>query len=83
MREVDGKTVAVHDYGHKRRRDQEILDERLRNACMYRIVTPANRLEKLRGDRAGQYSVRINDQWRLCFRWGSGDAFDVEITDYH
>ncbi|HUG70792.1 MAG TPA: hypothetical protein VMM76_23790 [Pirellulaceae bacterium] len=34
-------------------------------------------------DRAGQYSVRINDQWRLCFRWGSGDAFDVEITDYH
>jgi proteic killer suppression protein len=46
-------------------------------------VTPGNRLEKLRGDRAGQYSVRINDQWRLCFRWGSGDAFDVEVTDYH
>lgn len=46
-------------------------------------VTPGNRLEKLRGDRAGQYSVRINDQWRLCFRWRSGDAFDVEVTDYH
>ncbi len=46
-------------------------------------VTPGNRLEKLRGDRAGQYSVRINDQWRLCFRWGSGDAFEVEVTDYH
>jgi proteic killer suppression protein len=46
-------------------------------------TTPGNRLEKLHGDRAGQHSVRINDQWRLCFRWRSGDAFDVEVTDYH
>jgi proteic killer suppression protein len=44
---------------------------------------PANRLETLKGDRAGQYSVRINDQYRICFRWKGGDAFDVEITDYH
>ena len=44
---------------------------------------PANRLESLKGDRAGQYSVRINDQYRICFRWKDGDAFDVEITDYH
>ncbi|MGD1097844.1 MAG: type II toxin-antitoxin system RelE/ParE family toxin [Bryobacteraceae bacterium] len=43
---------------------------------------PANRLESLKGDRAGQYSVRINPQYRVCFRWKSGDAFDVEITDY-
>jgi proteic killer suppression protein len=44
---------------------------------------PGNRLEKLAGDRAGQYSVRINDQWRICFRWSNADAYDVEITDYH
>ncbi|MEQ1885870.1 MAG: type II toxin-antitoxin system RelE/ParE family toxin [Bryobacteraceae bacterium] len=44
---------------------------------------PANRLEALRGDRAGQYSVRINDQYRICFRWKDSDAYDVEITDYH
>jgi proteic killer suppression protein len=46
-------------------------------------VPPGNRLERLRGDRAGQYSIRINDQWRVCFRWEEGDAYDVEITDYH
>ena len=46
-------------------------------------VPPGNRLEALRGDRAGQYSVRINDQWRVCFRWVDGAAEDVEITDYH
>jgi orotate phosphoribosyltransferase len=44
---------------------------------------PGNRLEKLKGDRSGQHSIRINDQWRVCFRWKAGDAFDVEIVDYH
>jgi proteic killer suppression protein len=44
---------------------------------------PGNRLEQLSGDRAGQHSIRINDQWRVCFRWEDGDAEDVEITDYH
>jgi toxin HigB-1 len=44
---------------------------------------PGNRLEKLAGNRAGQYSIRINDQWRICFRWEDGDAFDVEMVDYH
>lgn len=44
---------------------------------------PSNRLEQLRGDRTGQWSIRINDQWRLCFRFEDGDAFDVEIVDYH
>ncbi|MCL2504319.1 MAG: type II toxin-antitoxin system RelE/ParE family toxin [Coriobacteriia bacterium] len=44
---------------------------------------PANRLEKLVGDRFGQYSIRINDQWRVCFVWQDGDTCDVEITDYH
>lgn len=46
-------------------------------------IPPANRLEKLSGDRAGQWSIRINDQWRVCFRWEESDAYDVEITDYH
>ena len=46
-------------------------------------VPPGNRLEKLTGDRAGQYSIRINDQWRICFQWRDGDAYQVEITDYH
>lgn len=46
-------------------------------------MPPSNRLETLGGDRAGQFSVRINDQWRLCFRFTDGDAFDVQITDYH
>ena len=44
---------------------------------------PANHLEALSGDRDGQHSIRINDQWRLCFVWRDGDAFDVEIVDYH
>jgi toxin HigB-1 len=46
-------------------------------------VPPGNRLERLRGDRAGHHSIRINDQWRICFRWKEGDAYDVEIVDYH
>ena len=44
---------------------------------------PANRLESLKGNRAGQYSIRINDQYRVCFRWKDGHAYEVEITDYH
>jgi toxin HigB-1 len=44
---------------------------------------PGNQLEALRGDRKGQHSIRINDQWRICFAWRGGDAFDVEIVDYH
>ncbi len=46
-------------------------------------VPPGNRLEKLSGDRRGQHSIRINDQWRICFRWRAGHAHDVEIVDYH
>jgi proteic killer suppression protein len=46
-------------------------------------IPPANRLEKLSGNRTGQYSIRINDQWRVCFEWKDGDAINVEITDYH
>ena len=46
-------------------------------------MPPGNRLDKLSGDRAGQYSIRINDQWRICFEWRESDAYEVEITDYH
>jgi len=46
-------------------------------------VPPGNRLERLRGDRRGQFSIRINEQWRICFAWSEGDAYDVEIVDYH
>ncbi len=46
-------------------------------------IPPGNRLELLKGDRAGQYSIRINDQWWICFTWRNGDAYDVEIVDYH
>jgi len=47
------------------------------------LVPPGNRLEALKGDRKGQHSIRINDQWRICFGWYEGHAYDVEIVDYH
>jgi proteic killer suppression protein len=63
------------------RRKLEILDaaERIQDLR----IPPANRLEKLSGKRSGQYSIRINDQWRICFLWRDGDAHNVEIVDYH
>jgi toxin HigB-1 len=47
------------------------------------MVPPGNRLEALKGNRVGQHSIRINDQWRICFRWQDGHAYEVEIVDYH
>ena len=47
------------------------------------MIPPANQLESLKGDREGQYSIRINKQWRVCFKWKDGDAFEAEIVDYH
>jgi toxin HigB-1 len=46
-------------------------------------VPPGNRLERLKGDRQGQHTIRINDEWRICFRWEAGNAYEVEIVDYH
>jgi proteic killer suppression protein len=63
------------------RRKLEVL-----NAVMYvesLKVPPGNQLEELSGDRVGQYRIRINDQWRICFKWRESDAYDVEIVDYH
>lgn len=67
---------------------QEIARRKLRMINNARTVVdlrvpPANRLEALKGGRAGQYSIRINDQWRICFRFANGQASDVEIVDYH
>jgi proteic killer suppression protein len=62
-----------------RKLEQLELSERLEDLR----VPPGNRLEALRGKRRGQYSIRINDQWRLCFRWSAEGAYDVEIVDYH
>jgi proteic killer suppression protein len=55
----------------------------LHNPCSSPRIPPGNRLETLKHDRQGQHSIRVNDQWRICFRWSEGDAYDVEIVDYH
>jgi len=55
----------------------------LRSRCRTCAFRRGNRPEKLSGDREGQHSIRINDQWRICFRWEEDNAYDVEITDYH
>lgn len=59
------------------------LDEIDAASDLRSLRLPSNRLEKLAGDRAGEYSIRINRQYRVCFRWADSDAWDVEITDYH
>jgi proteic killer suppression protein len=85
------ETAKIFDRRRSSRLPHDIQQVALRKLRMLnRAVTvndlrvpPANRLEKLRGDRAGQYSIRINDRWRICFEWQDGDAYDVEIVDYH
>ena len=69
------------DIQRKARLKLEILDavERLDDLK----VPPGNRLEKLSGNREGQYSIRVNQQWRICFQWKDGDCYEVEIVDYH
>ena len=63
------------------RRKLEILNSTLSLQSLR--IPPGNRLEQLKGKRKSQFSIRINDQWRICFKWEGGDAFDVEIVDYH
>ena len=88
---ADGETERFYTTGRSRRLPPEI---RMRAAMRLiqlnaasRIedlrLPPSNRLEALEDDRAGQWSIRVNDQWRVCFRFENGDAFDVEIVDYH
>jgi toxin HigB-1 len=81
---------AIHD-GYSSRKFREIEEQarkRLRWLDAATSLTDlgairGNRLEALRGDRNGQYSIRVNDKWRVCFRWHEGHAYDVEIVDYH
>ena len=71
----------LQDIQRVARRKLEILDAA--EVLQDLQIPPSNRLEKLSGDRKGQYSIRINDQWRICFEWQRGDAYNVEIADYH
>lgn len=88
---ADPETERFFATGNSRRLPREILRRaamRLRQLeAATRIddlrLPPSNRLELLRGDRAGGHSIRINDQWRICFRFADGDAHEVEIVDYH
>ena len=87
----DAETQKIYQRQRSRKLPADIQQVALRKLRMINNSTsindlrvpPANRLEKLSGNRAGQWSIRINDQWRVCFRWDEGDAFDVEIVDYH
>ena len=88
---ADKLTAAVFD-GHRVKafgpHVQDVARRKLKAIDAAKViddlrVPPGNRLEKLSGDRKGQWSIRLNDQWRACFRWENGDALDVEITDYH
>jgi len=87
----DGETERVFNRQWSRRLPRGIQRVALRKLRMLDKaktladlrVPPGNRLERLRGDRADQYGIRINDQWRVCFEWVGNDAFEVEITDYH
>jgi proteic killer suppression protein len=87
----DAETGKVFNRQFSRKLPTEIQQVALRklrvlsNSCTISdlCVPPANRLEKLTGQRAGQYSIRINDQWRICVEWRDNSAWNVEITDYH
>ncbi|QQE64281.1 plasmid maintenance system killer protein [Leptolyngbya sp. BL0902] len=87
----DKEAQAIFERRRSRKVPSEIQQVALRKLRMLNRaetlqdlrIPPANRLERLSGDRSGQYSIRINDQWRICFVWQAGEAFDVEIVDYH
>jgi toxin HigB-1 len=87
----DKKTQKVFERRYSRKLPSDIQQVALRKLRMLNRsetlqdlrVPPANRLERLLGDRQDQYSIRINDQWRICFEWVDGDALNVEIVDYH
>jgi proteic killer suppression protein len=88
---ADEETEAIFHGQTVRRFPPNLLRPALRKLLMLDAadvledlrIPPGNRLEQLKGDRAGQYSIRINDQWRICFEWRDGDAQVVEIVDYH
>lgn len=87
----DKETEKVYNREGSRKLPEDIQQVALRKLRMINNaknlndfrIPPADNLEKLKGDREGQHSVRINDQWRICFKWKDGDAHEVEVTDYH
>ena len=87
----DKETQKIFERQRSRRLPSDIQQVALRKLRMLNRaetlqdlrIPPANRLERLSGDREGEYSIRVNDQWRVCFQWQDGDALDVEIVDYH
>lgn len=87
----DAETALIWEGTRSRKLPPDIQATALRKLMMLNRactlqdlrIPPANRLEPLKGARAGQWSIRINRQWRICFRWKDGDAEDVEIVDYH
>ena len=87
----DKETEKVFSRLHSRKLPQSIQQTAYRKLRMINNsidledlrLPPANRLEKLKGDREGQHSIRINKQWRICFEWADGDAYNIEIADYH
>ena len=86
----DRRTRRFYE-GHKIASFQEFADQAVRRLTLLEnaealqdlVALPSNRLELLRGDRAGQFSIRVNAQWRICFRWTNDGPCDVEIVDYH
>lgn len=88
---ADKRTAAIFEGLQVKQLPKEIQDTARRKLKQIDSVTvvetlkvpPGNRLETLKGSRKGQYSIRVNDQWRICFRWKDGDALEVEIVDYH
>jgi toxin HigB-1 len=88
---ADKRTKELYECGKSKRFPPEIWERALRKleyvdfatSVTDLMVPPSNRLHKLERDRAGQYSIAVNNQWRICFRFEEGDAFDVELTDYH
>lgn len=88
---ASAETERLFATGKSRRLPPDILRRAIMRLAQLDAATaiddlcqpPSNRLEALSGDRAGQWSIRVNDQWRVCFRFANGDALDVEITDYH
>jgi proteic killer suppression protein len=87
----DKETKKIFDREGSKKLPQSIQRIALRKLVMIHAavgvndlrVPPGNRLEKLKGERSDQHSIRINDQWRICFRWEGGNAHDLEIVDYH
>ena len=88
---ADKQTQLLYTTGNSKRLPADLLARAIRRLEYIDLATsiddlktpPSNRLHPLKGDRLGQHAIAINDQWRICFRWQDGEAYEIEITDYH